>query len=95
MTDADGEEVFTATAPMNDAGGFRYGFEVPARAGSMATMHSRGQQIPLAGSFEGLGPVSEFPPTVSVSPGTWGMGSFPVGGVPGRGVPGSGGAVDR
>ena len=30
MTDAAGVEVLTATAPMNDAGGFTYGFEVPA-----------------------------------------------------------------
>lgn len=30
MTDAAGVEVLTATAPMNDAGSFSYGFEVPA-----------------------------------------------------------------
>ena len=30
MTDATGVEVLTATAPMNDAGGFSYGFELPA-----------------------------------------------------------------
>ncbi|KUM33182.1 hypothetical protein [Arthrobacter sp. EPSL27] len=30
MRDASGVEVFAATAPMNDAGGFSYTFEVPA-----------------------------------------------------------------
>lgn len=30
MTDAAAVEVLTATAPMNDAGGFSYGFDVPA-----------------------------------------------------------------
>jgi hypothetical protein len=30
LTDAAGVDVFTATAPMNDAGGFNYDFEVPA-----------------------------------------------------------------
>ncbi|WP_346924701.1 hypothetical protein [uncultured Arthrobacter sp.] len=30
MTDAAGVEVLTATAPMNDAGSFSYGFDVPA-----------------------------------------------------------------
>lgn len=30
MTDAAGMEVLTATAPMNDAGSFSYGFDVPA-----------------------------------------------------------------
>jgi hypothetical protein len=30
MTDAAGVEVLAATAPMNDAGGFSYGFDVPA-----------------------------------------------------------------
>ena len=30
MTDAAGVEVLTATAPMNDDGGFGYGFDVPA-----------------------------------------------------------------
>ena len=30
MTDAAGVDVMTATAPMNDAGGFTYRFEVPA-----------------------------------------------------------------
>ena len=30
MTDAAGVDVVTATAPMNDAGGFTYSFEVPA-----------------------------------------------------------------
>lgn len=29
MTDAAGRDVLTATAPMNDAGGFSYSFEVP------------------------------------------------------------------
>lgn len=30
MTDASGVEMLAATAPMNDAGGFSYVFEVPA-----------------------------------------------------------------
>ena len=30
MTDSAGVEVLAATAPMNDAGGFSYGFDVPA-----------------------------------------------------------------
>ncbi len=33
MTDAAGLDVLTATAPMNDAGGFTYSFEVPAGTG--------------------------------------------------------------
>ncbi|WP_427006993.1 hypothetical protein [Pseudarthrobacter sp. H2] len=31
VTDATGAEVVNTTAPMNDAGGFTYTFEVPAR----------------------------------------------------------------
>lgn len=31
MRDASGVEVLATTAPMNDAGGFSYAFEVPVR----------------------------------------------------------------